>query len=133
MDVHHLDPHSGQPPAEVGLHFQGHARLQTLSSPFPGGPAVFAVHFDPGGRTMPHTHTQGQVLVVTDGQGIVGGPDGIRRHVAAGDVVVVEPGEWHWHGGTPTAAMTHVTVQMTGPDSIDWAVPERDWAEGYDA
>jgi hypothetical protein len=27
--------------------------------------------------------------------------------------------------------MTHVTVQMAGPDSIDWDVDEGDWAEGY--
>jgi hypothetical protein len=28
--------------------------------------------------------------------------------------------------------MTHVTVQMRGPDSIDWDVDEGDWAQGYD-
>lgn len=131
MDFHRLDRTSGQPPAEVGLHFAGSARLQPLSSPFPEGPAVFAVHFDAGGRTAPHTHSHGQVLVVTDGEGIVGRPDGLRDTVVAGDVIVVEAGEWHWHGGSPTSPMTHVTIQMAGPDSIDWDVPERDWADGY--
>jgi hypothetical protein len=29
--------------------------------------------------------------------------------------------------------MTHVTVQMAGPDSIDWDVDQGDWAEGYDS
>jgi hypothetical protein len=29
--------------------------------------------------------------------------------------------------------MTHVTVQMTGPGSIDWDVDEGDWASGYAA
>ena len=53
--------------------------------------------------------------------------------VEAGDVVAVMPGEWHWHGATPTTAMTHVTVQQRGPDSVDWDVDEGDWATGFDA
>ncbi len=54
-----------------------------------------------------------------------------RREVEAGDVVRVVPGEWHWHGGTPTSAMTHVTVQMAGPEETDWDVDEGDWALDY--
>jgi quercetin dioxygenase-like cupin family protein len=33
--------------------------------------AVNAVHFTPGARTAWHTHTRGQTLYVTDGQGLV--------------------------------------------------------------
>jgi hypothetical protein len=29
----------------------------------------------------------------------------------AGDVVWFEPGEKHWHGASPTTAMTHITIQ----------------------
>lgn len=130
MDVHHIDPTQGEPPVEVAEHFQGQARLQPFPSPFRDGPAVFAVHFDAGGRTRPHTHAAGQVLHVTLGEGTVADREG-RRRVRPGDVVVVQPGEWHWHGGTPESAMTHLTVQMTGPDSIDWDVDEGDWAAGW--
>lgn len=127
----HIDDTKGDPPEELAEHFQGQARIQRFPSPFPdGGPAVFAVHFRAGGRTKPHVHRNGQVLHVTAGRGMVGTTSG-RRVVEPGDVVVVLPDEWHWHGGAPDSPMTHVTVQMAGPDSVDWDVEERDWAEGY--
>ncbi len=128
MKFERIDDSTGELPAELAAHFQGEARIQSLPSPFPDGPLVFAVHFQPGGRTRPHVHPAGQVLHVTSGQGVVGGVDG-RRLVEAGDVVVAMPGEWHWHGATPFSPMTHVTVQFGGPGSTDWDVEERDWSD----
>lgn len=131
MEFARVDNTQGEPPAEIADHFQGGARLQRFSNPFPDeNPSVFAVHFEAGGRTKPHRHARGQLLHIAAGEGIIGTLDG-RRVVTAGDVVSVMPDEWHWHGATPTSAMTHVTVQMSGPDSIDWNVDEGDWAEGY--
>ena len=131
MEFQQVDNTQGEPPAELAEHFQGRARLQPFHSPFPDGPAVFAVHFEPGGRTKPHVHRSGQVLHITAGQGLIGTADG-RREVGPGDIVTVMPDEWHWHGATPDSPMTHVTVQMSGPGSVDWDVDERDWASGYD-
>lgn len=131
MEFARVDNTEGEPPGELADHFQGRARLQRFANPFPGeNPSVFAVHFEAGGRTKPHVHARGQLLHIAAGEGIIGTPDG-RRRVRAGDVVSVMPDEWHWHGATPTSPMTHVTVQLTGPDSIDWNVDERDWAEDY--
>jgi quercetin dioxygenase-like cupin family protein len=31
--------------------------------------------------------------------------------IRAGDVIWCPPGHKHWHGATPTAAMTHIAVQ----------------------
>lgn len=126
MELQHIDESKGEMPDDLSVHFQGEARIQPLASPFPDGPAVFAVHFRPGGRTRPHVHPTGQVLHVAKGRGVVGTTSG-RHLVEAGDVVVSMPGEWHWHGATPDSPMTHLTVQQTGPDSIDWDVDERDW------
>ncbi|HEX6596324.1 MAG TPA: cupin domain-containing protein [Acidimicrobiales bacterium] len=130
MDIEHLDDSVGEPPTEMAEHFGGQARIQSLPNPFSEGPAIFAVHFEPGGRSRPHVHPDGQVLIITSGRGMVGSRDG-RREVEAGDVVVTGPGEWHWHGATPSTPVTHVTVQRPGPDSIDWDVDQRDWEEGY--
>jgi quercetin dioxygenase-like cupin family protein len=132
MDFHHVDHTQGDFPAELAAHFQGQARLQPFTSPFPDGPNIFAVHFQRAARTRPHTHKAGQVLHVTAGQGIIA-TEKERRVVGPGDIAVVMPGEWHWHGATPTASMTHVTIQMPGPDAVDWDVDEGDWATGYDA
>lgn len=130
MDFHHVDDTQGEPPQEWPDHFQGDARLQAFPSPFGDGAAVFAVHFQAGGRSRPHVHGAGQMFFVASGRGIVGDVSG-RRVVGPGDVVVTQPDEWHWHGAAPDSPMTQLTVQMAG-DSIDWDVDERDWAADYD-
>ena len=131
MDYERIDERVGEPPAEWPEHFEGRARIQPFPNPFPAdGAAAFAVHFRAGGRSRPHTHRQGQVLIVLSGRGVVGDRSG-RRAVGPGDVVVAGAGEWHWHGAAPDSPMTHLTVQMAGPGSIDWDVDQGDWAEGY--
>lgn len=131
MDIDRIDDTQGEPPGEHPRRFQGYAKIQPLPNPFADGPAIFAVHFDAGGRTRPHVHHSGQVLHVTAGRGVVA-TEFERRVVEEGDVVAVRAGEWHWHGATPDSPMTHVTVQFTGSDPIDWEVDEKDWASGYD-
>jgi len=38
-----------------------------------------------------------------------------------GDVVLIAPGEKHWHGATPTTAMTHIAVQeKLHGKPVDW-------------
>jgi quercetin dioxygenase-like cupin family protein len=128
MEIDTIDSGKGELPPEYQPHFQGRARVQRFTSPFGDGPAVSVVHFGAGARTRPHLHRSGQVLHITDGRGIVANESG-RQVVLPGDVVTVGPGEWHWHGGTPTTAMSHLTVQVTG--DVDWDVDERDWAGEY--
>lgn len=121
----------GELPDEYKPHFQGRAKFQRFDGPFGDTPAVFAVHFEAGGRTRPHVHRSGQVLHIAEGEGIVATATE-RRTVRPGDVVVVSPDEWHWHGGTPTSGMTHFTVQHMTPGDVVWDVDEKDWAEGYE-
>lgn len=131
MDFETVDSAKGELPEDYQPHFQGQARMQRFTSPFGPRPAVFAVHFDAGARTRPHLHRSGQVLHIAAGRGIVANRSG-RQVVLPGDVVTVEPDEWHWHGATPTTPMTHLTVQVTEPGDIDWDVDQGDWADGYD-
>ena len=130
MEFDTIDSGKGELPEEYQPHFQGEARVQTFASPFGDRPAVAAVHFEAGARTRPHVHRSGQVLHVTAGRGIVAGRSG-RQIVLPGDVVTVEPGEWHWHGGSPDSAMTHLAFQVSAPGDIDWDVDEGDWARDY--
>ncbi len=130
MEFDTIDSGKGALPEEYRPHFEGEARLQRFTSPFADRPAVLAVHFEAGARTRPHVHRSGQVLHVTAGRGIVASRAG-RQVVLPGDVVTVEPDEWHWHGGTPETAMTHLTIQVTAPGDVDWDVDEEDWASGY--
>ena len=69
------------------------------------------VTFEPGARTAWHTHPLGQTLIVTAGCGLVQRWDDPVEEIRPGDVVWFAPGEKHWHGATPTTAMTHIAIQ----------------------
>ena len=92
--------------------FTGTVRLDPLFSATEQGRASGAnVTFEPGARTAWHTHPLGQTLVITAGCGWVQRWDGPIEEVHPGDVVQFPAGEKHWHGATPTTAMTHIAIQ----------------------
>lgn len=72
------------------------------------GVTVGLVRFVDGGKNHPHIHTADQILYVTEGAGIVGGPGGDNQ-VLAGDIVHIPAGEVHWHGAAraPHGAPLH--------------------------
>lgn len=79
------------------------------------------VRFRPGGRTRWHQHPYEQILVVTEGRGIVA-TEGREHVVGPGDIVIVAEGEKHWHGATETTAMTHLNVNGLGEATVLEAV-----------
>lgn len=82
--------------------------------PTTDGMLVNTVHFAPGGRTNWHTHGQGQVLIVTAGEGLVFDREGNGGRIGTGDVVHI-PGETdHWHGAADSSFMTHVAISVGG-------------------
>jgi quercetin dioxygenase-like cupin family protein len=89
-----------------------------------GDPARFnggSVYFEPGARTAWHTHPLGQTLIITSGLGWVQTEGGPIEEIRPGDVVWFPPGEKHWHGATPTTAMTHIAVQESlNGKNVDW-------------
>lgn len=70
------------------------------------------VAFRPGARTGWHTHDGVQVLVVTEGEGLIANSSGDVIRGRAGVTVTIEPGEEHWHGATEASGMTHVAVTI---------------------
>src|SRR5207237_423840 len=87
----------------------------------PARSAGNAVTFEPGARTAWHTHPLGQVLIVTAGSGRVQRWEGPIEEIHPGDVVWIEPGEKHWHGASPTPAMTHIAIQEgRNGKAVDW-------------
>ena len=68
------------------------------------------VNFTAGSRNKFHQHTSDQILIVTEGTGIVA-TDAEKRTVSAGDVVLIPAGENHWHGAPGATPMSHITIQ----------------------
>ena len=105
---------SGSQPSAAGTAdwFTGTVRIDPLFSAHdPARTAGASVTFEPGARTAWHTHPLGQTLIVTFGCGLVQREGGPVEEIRPGDVVWFEPGEKHWHGATPTTAMTHIAIQ----------------------
>jgi quercetin dioxygenase-like cupin family protein len=68
------------------------------------------VNFEAGSRNKFHQHTGDQILIVTEGTGVVA-TDQEERTVTVGDVVLIPAGENHWHGAPGETPMSHITVQ----------------------
>ena len=112
---------SGKGPAE---YFRGTVRVAPLfEAAHPARARGAHVTFEPGARTAWHTHPLGQTLIVTSGVGLVRRWGSPIEEVRPGDVVWFEPGEKHWHGASPTVAMTHIAIQ----EALDGKVV--DWME----
>jgi quercetin dioxygenase-like cupin family protein len=110
---------SGKAPAE---YFTGTVRLDPLfEAPNPARIRAVSVTFEPAARTAWHTHPLGQTLIVTAGCGWAQRWGGKVEEIRPGDVVWFPPGEKHWHGATPTTAMTHIALQEElGGKTAEW-------------
>jgi quercetin dioxygenase-like cupin family protein len=102
--------------------FTGTVRVDPLFNPFdPARVQGASVTFEPGARTAWHTHPLGQALIVTAGLGRVQRAGGPVEEIRPGDVVWFAPGEKHWHGASPTTAMTHIAIQEVKDGKVvDW-------------
>lgn len=110
---------SVRPPVEW---FTGTVRLDPLfQAPVPARVGGASVTFEPGARTAWHRHPLGQTLIVVAGVGRAQREGGPIAEIRPGDVVWFAPGEKHWHGASPTTAMTHIAVQESlDGKNVEW-------------
>jgi quercetin dioxygenase-like cupin family protein len=122
MDIQRVGSQAaGKGPAEW---FTGTVWIDRLfSAPEPARVRGASVTFEPGARTAWHTHPLGQTLIVTAGCGRAQRWGGPIEEIRPGDVVWFAPGEKHWHGASPTTAMTHLAIH----EELDGKVVE--WME----
>lgn len=115
--------------------FTGTARVQPAFESTTAARAYGAsVAFEPGARTHWHVHPRGQVLVITAGAGRVQRWGGPIEEVRTGDVIRIGAGVKHWHGATPTSAMSHLAiVEPLGGRGVTWLEPVTDAQYGAGA
>jgi quercetin dioxygenase-like cupin family protein len=120
MDIKRAGSQASQPgPADW---FTGTVRIDPLfSAPAPARVAGAAVTFEPGARTAWHTHPLGQTLIVTAGLGRIQREGGPIEEIRPGDTVWFAPNEKHWHGASPSVAMTHIAIQeQLDGKAVEW-------------
>jgi 4-carboxymuconolactone decarboxylase len=113
------DQASRQGPA---ANFTGSVRVdQQFQASAPGRVFGARVTFEPGARTAWHSHPLGQTLIVTSGVGRVQRWGDPVDEIRTGDLVWIPAGQKHWHGASPTTAMSHIGIveQLEGK-SVDW-------------
>lgn len=117
--VRHGSQASTKGPAQ---NFTGSVRVDPLfGANAPSRTTGAYVTFEPGARSAWHSHPLGQTLVVTAGVGRVQSWGGAVQELRPGDVVWTPPNVKHWHGASPTNAMTHMAIsdQMAGK-AVEW-------------
>jgi len=103
-------------------YFTGAVEIQQLfPARDPSRTSCGKVTFAPGARSAWHTHPLGQILIVTDGTGWIQQWEGPVEEIRKGDVIRIPPGVKHWHGATPTTALTHIAIQeeLNG-NAVEW-------------
>ncbi|MDN4058650.1 cupin domain-containing protein [Massilia sp. YIM B02769] len=115
---------AGAAPSSNGpaANFDGKVHVDPL---FPAGAqgsfSAATVNFEPGSRSAWHTHPAGQYLIVTKGTGWTQAEGGPVEELHAGDAVWCPPGVKHWHGATPTTAMSHIALTATRDGkNVEW-------------
>ena len=93
---------SGSPGRSASIHYFRHLIQHWFR--------VRASLLNRGPRTAWHTHPLGQTLIVTAGYGRAQRWGGPVEEIRPGDVVWFSPGEKHWHGASPTTAVTHIAI-----------------------
>jgi quercetin dioxygenase-like cupin family protein len=106
-------------PAE---NFTGSVRIDPLfNPPEPANAYGALVTFEPGARSAWHTHPCGQTLIVTAGLGWTQCWGEPKVEIRPGDVITCPVGKKHWHGASPTTAMTHMAIQESlNGKNVEW-------------
>jgi quercetin dioxygenase-like cupin family protein len=67
------------------------------------------IHFKSGARNRWHTHTTDQILMCTEGDGLIA-TDEEQHDLTPGVVVLIPKATRHWHGAKPGKNMTHWSI-----------------------
>lgn len=99
-------------------YINGTAWISSLINESSAGCSLSSVTFEPGARTHWHSHPTVQILMAQNGVGYVQKRNELKQLMQPGDVVVIYPGEEHWHGATPESMFSHLAIQMEKDEGI---------------
>ena len=86
--------------------------------------ALGSVTFEPGARTIWHTHPKGQVLIVTEGEGWYQEKGKPAQVIMKGDVINIPENVEHWHGASAKSKMVHIAItNYKGDENVVWLQP----------
>lgn len=120
-------PRGDKLPEAFAQYFIGQAYLAPVSDNDTLGTHISNVTFEPGCRNNWHSHTGGQLLLVTAGRGFYQEQGRPARELRPGDAVEIAPDVVHWHGAAPESWFAHLAVECNPTDNVNtWLGPVDD-------
>ena len=107
-------PQGDENPPVNSQYFIGRSYLAQLTHNKELNCPVYNVTFEPGCRNNWHSHTGGQLLIVTAGRGYYQEEGQSARELLPGDVVEIAPNVVHWHGAAPDSWFSHLAMEVPG-------------------
>lgn len=106
----------------VTENFTGEAWLRMLSAQSETYDCtIYNVTFAPSTRNYWHTHSEGQILICTEGKGYYQEKDKSAQPLESGMVVHIPAGVVHWHGATPNHQFTHIGITpKASQNRVEW-------------
>ncbi len=117
--------------------FTGKSYLSTLvpNEDIFNSPSFSNVTFEPCTRTDWHSHDGGQILLVTEGEGLYQEEGKQAVFMKPGDVIMAKPGVKHWHGASKDSWFAHIAIS-TNPNtsSVNWQekVSDEEYNKAFD-
>jgi quercetin dioxygenase-like cupin family protein len=88
---------------------------------------VIDVIFEPATRNNWHKHSNGQILIVTEGTGYYQERGKPVQLLKKGDVVAIAPDIEHWHRATPDSWFSHIALSTNlEKATTEWLEPVKD-------
>jgi quercetin dioxygenase-like cupin family protein len=111
MKIFNLNEISSSDVSNDPLFFGGKVTLQTIFEENYYGKKIqmVMVNFEAGARNKLHSHNSEQILIVTQGKGVIATKDN-EYTVTPGMVAYISPGEEHWHGATKDSKFSHISI-----------------------
>jgi 4-carboxymuconolactone decarboxylase len=119
-------------PEMYSKYFTGQAYLAPLTHNKDLTCPVSNVTFEPGCRNNWHSHSGGQVLIVTGGRGFYQVKGEPSCMLLPGDVVEIPFNVIHWHGASPNDWFMHLAIETNPQDNkVTWleAVDDEQYAK----
>jgi len=93
--------------------------------------SVGTVTFDPGARSNWHSHPNGQIIMVLDGEGYYQEKGSAKKILYKGDVVKCPANTPHWHGASADKEFIQVAISSREDGPTQWleAVTEEEYAK----
>ncbi len=81
---------------------------------------IAVASFAPGKRLAWHSHSGGQILLITDGIGYYQERGKPKQVVRKGEIIKCLPGVEHWHGASAETMVTYMATYSTEKGTTKW-------------